>query len=61
MLGRDSVSMPLAWAELEAALDAGVPERLHFSPERAVLRVRSEGDAWAALPTKAVKLPRLDT
>lgn len=41
------VSMPLTWAEVEAALHNGKPAKLDFGPEAAIARVKQLGDLFA--------------
>lgn len=45
---RPTVSTPLAWTEVEAALDAGDPTRLEFEADAVVARVDALGDLYAA-------------
>lgn len=45
---RPTVSTPLAWTEVEAALDAGDPTRLQFETDAVLARVDALGDLYAA-------------
>ncbi len=52
-----TVSTPLAWDELEAAVHAGEPERLSFDARAVLERVRERGDEFAPLLSLVQQLP----
>jgi bifunctional non-homologous end joining protein LigD len=54
---RPTVSTPLEWEELEAALDAGDPDRLVFDHADVLRRVADRGDLFAPLLSEAQELP----
>jgi bifunctional non-homologous end joining protein LigD len=54
-----SVSTPVTWDELEAALDAGDPDALRFSPGAVLDRVACHGDLMAPALGPGVPLPEL--
>ena len=56
---RPTVSTPLRWAEVEAALDAGDPEALTFEAPAVVARVAEHGDLWAPAVELRQDLPAL--
>ena len=56
-----TVSTPLAWDELEAALDAGDPGRLVFETDAVLERVAEHGDRFAEVLTARQDLPALRT
>ncbi|HEX6455729.1 MAG TPA: DNA ligase D [Solirubrobacterales bacterium] len=54
---RPTVSTPLEWDELEAALTAGDPEALVFDHAVALERVEAKGDLFAPLLSEEQELP----
>jgi bifunctional non-homologous end joining protein LigD len=54
---RPTVSTPLEWGELEAALGAGDPEALVFDHAAALERVEAKGDLFAPLLNEEQQLP----
>jgi bifunctional non-homologous end joining protein LigD len=56
---RPTVSTPLAWGELEAALEAGDGEVLVFDQAAVLERVEAEGDLFAPLLSEEQELPDL--
>jgi len=56
---RPTVSTPLEWAELEAALAAGDPEALVFDHAAVLERVAAKGDLFAPLLSEEQQLPSL--
>jgi bifunctional non-homologous end joining protein LigD len=54
---RPTVSTPLEWEELEAALAAGDASRLVFDAEQALRRVNERGDLYAPLLSERQYLP----
>jgi bifunctional non-homologous end joining protein LigD len=56
---RPTVSTPLAWAELQAAHDAGETESLAFDPVAVLARVAEHGDPFAPLLSVRQALPAL--
>jgi bifunctional non-homologous end joining protein LigD len=56
---RPTVSMPVEWAEIEAAVDAGDPSALVFDAEAAAERVLRDGDRFAPVAERVQNLPRL--
>ncbi|MET0557242.1 MAG: DNA ligase D [Solirubrobacterales bacterium] len=54
---RPTVSTPLEWEELEAALDAGDAARLVFDHADVLRRVTDRGDLFAPLLSEAQELP----
>ncbi len=56
---RPTVSTPLRWAEVEAALDAGDREALTFEAPDVVARVAEHGDLWAPALELRQDLPAL--
>jgi bifunctional non-homologous end joining protein LigD len=56
---RPTVSTPLEWSELEAALAAGDPEALVFDHAAALERVAAKGDLFAPLLSQEQQLPEL--
>ncbi|MDQ3858078.1 MAG: non-homologous end-joining DNA ligase [Actinomycetota bacterium] len=56
-LRRPTVSTPLAWEEVEAALAAGDPARLVFEPARVVERLDRTGDLFRPVLEVAQTLP----
>ena len=52
-----TVSVPLRWDEVEAALDARNPDPLVLSPERMLERLEREGDLFAASASLRQSLP----
>jgi bifunctional non-homologous end joining protein LigD len=56
---RPTVSTPVAWEELEAAIEAGDPQRLAFDSEAVLARIAERGDLFAPLLEWEQPLPRL--
>jgi bifunctional non-homologous end joining protein LigD len=56
---RPTVSTPVAWTELEAALEAGDPQELAFDSEAVLARIAERGDLFAPLLEWEQPLPRL--
>jgi len=56
---RPTVSTPVAWAEVEAALDVGDGTRLEFGTGDVLARVAARGDLYAGGLTPAQVLPTL--
>jgi bifunctional non-homologous end joining protein LigD len=56
---RPTVSTPLEWGELEAALEAGDPEALVFDHAAVLERVEAKGDLFAPLLSEEQELPDL--
>jgi len=56
---RPSVSTPLSWEEIRAALDSGERAALSFSPAQVLERVAERGDLLAPLLSLAQQLPSL--
>jgi bifunctional non-homologous end joining protein LigD len=56
---RPTVSTPITWDELEAALAADAPERLAFDSEAALARVEEHGDLFAPVLERVQPLPHL--
>jgi bifunctional non-homologous end joining protein LigD len=54
-----SVSTPVHWEEVEAAMKAGDAERLRFRPEQVLARVDKEGDLMADVLVGEGDLPEL--
>lgn len=54
---RPTVSAPLRWSELEAAVEAGDPERLVFGPNEVVKRVADHGDLFQQVRALKQRLP----
>ena len=54
-----TVSTPLEWDEVEAALAAGEAERLVFDPAAVLERVAAKGDLFAPLLTETQQLPQI--
>ena len=54
---RPTVSAPLAWPELEAAVASARGEALRFTPEQVVRRVREQGDLFAPVLEVTRRLP----
>jgi bifunctional non-homologous end joining protein LigD len=54
---RPTVSTPLEWDELEAALEAGDPEALVFDHAAVLERVEAKGDLFAPLLSEEQELP----
>jgi bifunctional non-homologous end joining protein LigD len=55
-----TVSTPVTWDELTAALDAGDPERLVFTNDDVLKRVEKDGDLFEPVRTLKQRLPKLD-
>jgi bifunctional non-homologous end joining protein LigD len=56
-LERPTVSTPLAWAEVEAALAAGDPAALRFEAADVLARVERDGDLFAPVAELRQELP----
>ena len=56
-LARPTVSLPLGWSELTAAVDAGSADALLPAPEDALDRVSEAGDRFAPVLSLAQRLP----
>ena len=56
---RPTVSTPLEWEEVEAALDAGDPEGLRFEASEVRRRVAERGDLFAPVLSLLQRLPSL--
>jgi bifunctional non-homologous end joining protein LigD len=56
-LDRPTVSIPLAWPELEQAVSRGRPNDLLVSPPEALERVKEQGDLFAPVLTCVQPLP----
>jgi bifunctional non-homologous end joining protein LigD len=56
---RATVSTPLEWDEVRAALDGGDPDALRFEAATVLDRVRERGDLFAPVLSLAQKLPSL--
>jgi bifunctional non-homologous end joining protein LigD len=56
-LPRPTVSMPVAWDELEAIVDRGAADALLLAPEDALDRVADRGDLFAPVLTCVQHLP----
>jgi bifunctional non-homologous end joining protein LigD len=56
---RPTVSTPLEWDELEAALDAGDADALVFDARTVIERIRERGDPLAEVLTLRQELPDL--
>jgi bifunctional non-homologous end joining protein LigD len=56
-----SVSTPVTWAELEAALEAGDATALQFSPEQVLKRLEDQGDLHRAVLETRQQLPAIKT
>lgn len=57
-LKRPTVSLPVAWRDLTAAVDAGDPQALLPSPHDALDRVADAGDLFAPVLSVRQRLPR---
>lgn len=56
---RPTVSTPLAWDEVEEALEADDPDRIAFEASEVLARVDERGDLFAPVLTLKQELPRL--
>ena len=56
---RPTVSTPLEWREVEAALEAGDAEALVFESDQVLERVEEHGDLFAPVLTVEQRLPEL--
>jgi bifunctional non-homologous end joining protein LigD len=56
---RPTVSMPVTWEEVEAALRAGDADRLSFECGQALERIERDGDCFAPVLELEQKLPEL--
>ncbi len=54
-----TVSAPVTWVEVESALEAGDPETLVFTSERALDRATAQGDLFAPVAELEQRLPQL--
>jgi bifunctional non-homologous end joining protein LigD len=54
---RPTVSTPLEWDEVEAALAAGEPQRLVFDHTAVLSRIEEKGDLFAPLLSERQELP----
>jgi bifunctional non-homologous end joining protein LigD len=54
-----TVSTPVTWEELDGALSTGDPERLSFSWDQVLERVKDNGDLMAPVLSVSQELPRL--
>jgi len=54
---RPTVSTPIEWNELEAALEAGDPDRLVFDHAAVLRRIEDRGDLFAPLLSEKQELP----
>ena len=54
---RPSVSTPLEWDEVSAALDSRDPARLSFTPEQVLERIGRLGDLFADVLSLVQELP----
>ena len=52
-----TVSTPVSWEELDAAIGAGEPRRLHFEHDEVLARVERLGDLWGPLLSTSQRLP----
>jgi len=57
--GRPTVSTPLQWDEVRAALDSGDPDALRFEAGQVLERIAERGDLFAPVLSLAQKLPSL--
>jgi bifunctional non-homologous end joining protein LigD len=55
--GTPHASTPLAWDELEAAVDGGDAAALAFSPEATLARIEEHGDLWAGALAGGQRIP----
>ena len=55
-----TVSTPLEWDEVRAALDAGDPQTLVFEADAVLSRLAERGDLFAPVLSVVQKLPKLD-
>jgi bifunctional non-homologous end joining protein LigD len=53
-----SISMPVSWKELRAAIKKADPDKLYFEPSEALLRVKKLGDLFEPVLTIKQKIPR---
>jgi bifunctional non-homologous end joining protein LigD len=56
---RPTVSTPVAWDEVQAALDANDPDLLRFEAPEVIERVERDGDLFGPVNTLKQKLPEL--
>src|SRR5215207_2235593 len=56
-LERPTVSIPLSWTELQAAVDRGAARELLVGPDDALDRVRDQGDLFAPVLSTVQRLP----
>jgi bifunctional non-homologous end joining protein LigD len=56
---RPTVSTPLEWREVEAALEADDPDALVFESDQVLERVEEHGDLFAPVLTVEQRLPEL--
>ena len=52
------VSLPVEWAELEAAMSKNDVDSLYFNPEQAIARAKLKGDLFKPVLSLVQKLPR---
>ena len=52
-----TVSTPMSWEELDAAVRAEDPRRLHFEYDEVLARVERLGDLWAPVLSTTQRLP----
>ena len=57
---RPTVSTPVTWQELEAAMESRDPNRLSFDSDTIFQRVERQGDLFAPVLTLKQRLPGLD-
>src|SRR5206468_985038 len=57
---RPTVSTPVRWDEVEAALQSGDPDDLRFEAPEVTERVDKDGDLFAPVEKLKQKLPKLD-
>jgi bifunctional non-homologous end joining protein LigD len=57
---RPTVSTPVTWQELEAAMESRDPNRLSFDSDTILQRVERQGDLFAPVLTLKQRLPGLD-
>jgi bifunctional non-homologous end joining protein LigD len=53
-----SISMPVSWKELKAAIKKADADKLYFEPAEALLRVKKIGDLFEPVLTLKQKIPR---
>jgi bifunctional non-homologous end joining protein LigD len=55
---RPFVSAPVTWSELTEAIERSSPERLYFSPDQTLARLKRSGDLFEPVLTLKQSLPR---